>query len=293
MRHGSDWYQRDPQAYLGGVQGMSAKEHAVYSVVLDLIYLHGGSVNNDPRWIAGWIADMGAAAVRKAIQSLEERGKLIIEGDQITQKRAKTQAKTKENLRETARENGKKGGKKSAEIRATSSKNKDLGEATASTKTQAEKRREEKSIGSGDGSACAREQNHDGDRTEREIVLEAIGADPISGLIGPNGQCIGRLIDMQEFRSWKQDLGLELPEIIEVIRDVMARKQDGPPSTFTYFTQPMQRFAGQKSRPALTPIEGGQNERNRQGGTDRHPSAASRAHQGLIAGFARAVSEEP
>lgn len=142
------------------------------------------------------------------------------------------------------------------------------------------------SIGGGD--AGAREENHDQDRTEREIVLEAIGADPISGLIGPNGQCIGRLIDMREFRSWKQDLGLELPEIIEVIRDVMTRKQDGPPSTFTYFTQPMQRFAGQKSRPALTPIEGGQYERNNKGGT-----TAGRAHQGLIAGFARAVSKEP
>lgn len=145
MKHGSEWYKREPAAYLGGVQGMTAKEHAVYSVTLDLIYQHGGSVNNDPSWIAGWIKDMGASAVRKSIQVLVDRRKLIIEGDQITQNRAKTEAKTKENLRETARENGKKGGEKSAEKRAVLSKNNDLDEPVATSEIQAEKTREDKS----------------------------------------------------------------------------------------------------------------------------------------------------
>ena len=90
-------------------------------------------------------------AVRKAIVRLCEKGKLIIDGDQITQKRAKT----KENLRETARENGKKGGKKSAEIRGAFKENNNLAEPTASSETQADKRREEY-IGGGDGSARAR-----------------------------------------------------------------------------------------------------------------------------------------
>ena len=145
MRQGSDWYKREPASYLGGVQGLTAKEHAVYSVTVDLIYQHGGSVNNDPSWIAGWIKDMGSAAVRKTISSLCERGKLQIEGDQITQKRAKNEAKTKENLRENARKNGEKGGKKSAEIRAANKKNNDLAEAPASTEIQADKIREDKS----------------------------------------------------------------------------------------------------------------------------------------------------
>lgn len=144
MRHGSDWYKREPIAYLGGVQGMTAKEHAVYSVTLDLIYQHGGSVNNDPGWIAGWIKDMGAASVRKTIATLVERKKLYIDGDQIYQKRARTEAKTKENVSETARENGKKGGKKSAENRAAYKENSHLNEAPASSENQADKRREEK-----------------------------------------------------------------------------------------------------------------------------------------------------
>lgn len=144
MKHGSDWYKREPAAYLGGVQGLTAKEHAVYAVTLDLIYAHGGAINNDPSWIAGWISDMGSAAVRKAISTLAEKGKLIVSETEISQKRAKTEAKTKENVSETARENGKKGGKKSAEIRARSKENKDLGEADASSENQAEKIREDK-----------------------------------------------------------------------------------------------------------------------------------------------------
>lgn len=144
MKHGSDWYKREPAAYLGGVQGMTAREHAVYSVTLDLIYAHGGAVNNDPAWIAGWIKDMGAAAVRTALASLVERKKLIISGSEITEKRAINEAKTKENVSETARENGKKGGKKSAESRAIPKQNNGLGEAVASAEKQAEKIREDK-----------------------------------------------------------------------------------------------------------------------------------------------------
>ena len=98
---GLEWYKREPQAYLRDTQGMTSREHAVYSVILDLIYAHGGSVNNDPRWISGWIADMGAAAVRNVISALVERGTLAIEGDQITQKRAKIQAKRRENAGKT------------------------------------------------------------------------------------------------------------------------------------------------------------------------------------------------
>lgn len=142
MKHGSDWYKREPNAYLGGVQGFTAKEHAVFSVVLELIYSHGGSVNNDPSWFSGWIKDMGPASVRKAIDSLVAAGKLEVDGDQITQKRAKTEAKTKENLRETREKSGKKGGIASGKSRSTSNENNTLDEASASPRE--EKRREEK-----------------------------------------------------------------------------------------------------------------------------------------------------
>lgn len=141
MRHGADWYKREPTAYLGGVQGMSAREHAVFSVVLDLIYQHGGSVNNDPAWFAGWISDMGAAAVRATILALVERGKLTLEDGQLSNNRAKNQAKTKENLSENRAKIGKKGGISSGFSRSTINENKDLSEPIASPRE--DKRRED------------------------------------------------------------------------------------------------------------------------------------------------------
>lgn len=111
---------------------MSAREHAVFSVVLDLIYQHGGSVNNDPAWFAGWISDMGAAAVRATILALVNRGKLTLEDGQLSNNRAKNQAKTKENLSENRAKIGKKGGISSGVSRRGDNENNDLSEAIAS-----------------------------------------------------------------------------------------------------------------------------------------------------------------
>tara|TARA_R110000751_G_scaffold240169_1_gene340802 strand:+ start:47 stop:865 length:819 start_codon:yes stop_codon:yes gene_type:complete len=97
MKSGMNWYKRNPVDYLGGVQGLTTKEHAVYSVVLDLIYQHGGEVNNDPSWIAGWIKDMGSSSVRNTILSLIEKGKLTENETKLTQKRAETEVKLNQN----------------------------------------------------------------------------------------------------------------------------------------------------------------------------------------------------
>lgn len=143
---GLDWYKREPIAYLGDVQGLSSKEHAVYSVVLDLLYVHGGEINNDPSYIGGWISDMGAAAVRNALASLSQNKKitLAITEDKISQKRAKNEAKTKRKQSENAAKTGKKGGVSSGESRRRAKENKDLTEGNPSTEIEAEKRREEK-----------------------------------------------------------------------------------------------------------------------------------------------------
>lgn len=143
MRQGLEWYRREPVSFLGGVQGLTSKQIAVYSVILDLIYQHGGEINNDPSWVAGWIKDMGQASVRKTIKELADMGKLTIEDTKITQKRAKNEAKTKQKLRETRVKTGRKGGENSAKSRAKSNKINSIGEASAIIETQAEKSRED------------------------------------------------------------------------------------------------------------------------------------------------------
>lgn len=134
---GLEWYKREPVAYLKDVQGLSMREHAVFSVVLDLIYQHGGSTNNDPKFISGWISDMGPATVRRAISSLVDRGMLMVEGDQLTQKRARSEAKTRQKPSKNPEKTEKKPEKNSTDFEGASNENNNL--------DPLEKRREEKS----------------------------------------------------------------------------------------------------------------------------------------------------
>lgn len=147
---------------------------------------------------------------------------------------------------------------------------------------------ETKYIGGGDGSA--RERLPD-DPTDRERILHAIGADPVSGMTGPNGRQLGRMADMQVAAAWRDDLSLSIDEIVDVIGEVMARKTDGPPSSFKYFDDPMRRFAGIKSRPTLTPIDGGANDRDRDQNCRAPSTPSGRAHENLLRAFAGTLPE--
>lgn len=100
--------------------------------------------------------------------------------------------------------------------------------------------------GGGDAGASHRQ-------TTREKLLAAIGVDPVSGLTGRGGQMIGNQADMIEAGRWITDLGLTWPEVLEEIRSVMAHKHDGPPSKFSYFSEPMRRLSAAKGAPPLIP----------------------------------------
>ncbi|MEN8949916.1 helix-turn-helix domain-containing protein [Planktotalea arctica] len=87
----------------------------------------------------------------------------------------------------------------------------------------------------------------------RERILGTCGADPTSGIVGPNGSVLGTRGDMHEVERWRTDLSLSDADIIEVVRDVMTRKKNGPPNRFTYFTRAMQECSAEKSRLPLQP----------------------------------------
>jgi len=132
-KQGLPWYHREPHAYLGGVRGLPARQIAVYDIVLDLIYANGGSCANDPKWISGWIGDMGPDAVRFAIKQLcGMPGKLAIEGDQLVNPRALEETETSRTLSERRTNAGRTGGQHSGKVRRLTKKIKDLEEALAS-----------------------------------------------------------------------------------------------------------------------------------------------------------------
>ncbi|PQO23381.1 hypothetical protein C2I36_08015 [Rhodobacteraceae bacterium WD3A24] len=104
-----------------------------------------------------------------------------------------------------------------------------------------------------DARACPREAPPS-EPTHRERLLEAMGADPVSGLIGPNGRILGRPSDMEVARRWSEELGLGIEDQLGVIREVMRFKDPTIEMRgFGYFTPAMRELASARNAPRLSP----------------------------------------
>jgi len=97
-------------------------------------------------------------------------------------------------------------------------------------------------------------------REKRERLLAAMGADPVSGMHGPNGRRLGTVNDMAISEKW-DSLGLSEAEQLGVVKQIMARMQS-PPNTFNYFSQAMSDLAAQKKAPLPISEGGGRDERS-------------------------------
>lgn len=136
MDRGLDWYKREPQAFLDGVQGMGPEMIGAYAVIIDLLYARAGKTPRDDRHLSG-ILGCSIRKARALTDALIERGKIQVQDGFITNSRAFQVSKSKRNLSEIRAKAGRKGG----ENRSKNSKNNDLGEANALSKTQADKRK--------------------------------------------------------------------------------------------------------------------------------------------------------
>jgi uncharacterized protein YdaU (DUF1376 family) len=122
------WYRRFPDNFIAGTVGLSLEEKGAYSLILDLIYVRGGPLPDEPRYIAG----VCGCSVRKwtAIrQRLVELGKIEVIDGFLTNHRAEIELENAAKVAREHAENGAKGGDKSAEIRAAANKNKGIGQA--------------------------------------------------------------------------------------------------------------------------------------------------------------------
>jgi uncharacterized protein YdaU (DUF1376 family) len=123
------WYRRFPDNFIAGTVGLTLEEKGAYSLVLDLMYVRGGPVPDEPRYIAG----VCNCSVRKwnAIRSkLIELGKIHVVDGFLTNERAEKEIEISLKDAQERAENGAKGGTKSAETRAEANKNRGLGQAT-------------------------------------------------------------------------------------------------------------------------------------------------------------------
>lgn len=141
MKHGADWYKREPRAMLDATRAakMTSLQAAIYNLVIDLIYEGAGETPNDPVYFAAHYGDVTPEKAAAAVADLVAMEKLILVGKNLTQKRAKREAKSKESIAEARSKAGRIGGIKSGEAR----RNNDL-QRSNEAKNEAKRSREEK-----------------------------------------------------------------------------------------------------------------------------------------------------
>ena len=81
------WYKRDPNAALEGMAVLTLEERGAYNTILDLIYSHDGKVDDDDRFIAGWLR-VDVRVWRRIRGRLLDLGKLYLHAGSMRNERA-------------------------------------------------------------------------------------------------------------------------------------------------------------------------------------------------------------
>lgn len=102
--NGLPYYKAYPRDFIEGTVGMSFELKGAYRLVLDLIYMQGGELPDDARYISGLLG----CTIRKwtALRGdLVARGKLTANGEFLTNDRVAMEIETLGKLRDKQREN--------------------------------------------------------------------------------------------------------------------------------------------------------------------------------------------
>lgn len=266
-----DFYPAD---FMHGVRGLTAQEVGIYTMLLCRIYEENGPVQLHPARLSAYCGTRESVFL-KAFERLVDLGKFTVAEGMISNARASLEIESRERKLKLNSHAGKISAEKRQQKQA--SKATDVQRKGNHTDTDTEEER--------GGGGYAREAVN-AEPEFRERMLTAIGVDSVSGLTGIGGATLGTRHDMERAAKWQADLKLDQETIIATLADTMAKKRDGPPSTFKYFDQAMQRAAARKSEPKLTPIDGGYHDRPT--AHDRREAAKSDATNRQIAFAARA-----
>jgi uncharacterized protein YdaU (DUF1376 family) len=216
--------------FLADTLDLDSKEIGAYMLILMTMWQRGGTLPRDPKKLQR-VARVGRdwPKVWAAIEHYFDGDETSIWNarlrDEIDRVRAKSEA---------AAQAGARGGK----AKALKSKDQGLADASDPPKHLEPYRDDDDARG--------------GESTHREHLLSEMGADPVSGLTGPTGKRIGTRSDMAHVEKWAA-AGVSEKDQIAIVREVMARKRDGPPSSFGYFDRAMSDFAANRDRPLPSP----------------------------------------
>lgn len=114
----TNWYKRDPTAFLMGTMSLSFEQKGAYSIVLDLIYEKSGPIPDNDGWIAG-VMGLSARKWRVLKNDLIEAGKISIENGHIWNVRAAEELEDRAKLSRKRADIGAKGGRTVSERSAS------------------------------------------------------------------------------------------------------------------------------------------------------------------------------
>ena len=245
MANGLPYYPRYPRDLFEGTAGMPIADKGPYGLILDLIYLHDGSLPDNRRYIAGMLG-MSVRALNLVLPRLVKSGKLAVIDGTVTNTKADLVLKTTRTKKAKADVIPARSQDYPGIISGSSQDNPAITERLANENSEPSRARVIQNQNHKE-----REEHDDDDATFREQLLKVMGVDG-SGLTGRGGSMLGTRVDMAEASRW-----LELPEmtpqvILEGVAEVMRRKQDGPPSSFRYFRAAMLKISGALSEPAIS-----------------------------------------
>ena len=255
MKRHIPYFSFYPADFMNGVRGLSAQEVGVYTMLLCRIYEESGPVEYHPLRLATYCG-MREPTFVKTVAALVDLGKLTMVSGYLSNARAEAEiAKRAHDL-----ENSSKAGKASAEKRQQKQHKSATGVQRAfnhtDTDTDTEKKEQQ-----------PREEvpSSEADTTDRERLLAAMGANPRSGLIGPNGRHLGTVADTTEAEKWSA-MGISLEKQCAVIAErCAAMRRNNPhwtPGRFAYFTGAMADLAAAKAAPVPTGTARGQSDRD-------------------------------
>lgn len=138
----SNWYKMNPVDWNEGTNGLSLEQEAAYLRICNAIYIAGGPISNNAFVVAGLLRCNDRKA-KRLISELVEAGKLTIEGDSISNRRALEEVSARSRLSVERESAGRRGGVESGKTRRNCLKSNASVEANASSKR--EQIREEKS----------------------------------------------------------------------------------------------------------------------------------------------------
>jgi uncharacterized protein YdaU (DUF1376 family) len=90
------WYKRDPSAALTGMPNLTLEECGAYNIILDLIYDRGGAIDDDDRFIAGWLR-VHVRVWRRLRRRLIELDKIYVNGPTLRNARADREVEAAQN----------------------------------------------------------------------------------------------------------------------------------------------------------------------------------------------------